>query len=144
MGRADILRDTFTELDATHKGQLSSVSIVGPRRMGRSSLLYHICQTYTQHLPNADNYRFHYVDLQQPSYNDSPTSLLTALLDDAERAIEAHPQAIELKQSLAQLRQAQAVNLVLFEQALSGLRHCLLYTSPSPRDLSTSRMPSSA
>ena len=26
----------------------------------------------------------------------------------------------------------------------SGLWHCLLYTSPSPRDLSTSRMPSSA
>ena len=24
------------------------------------------------------------------------------------------------------------------------LQHCLLYTSPSPRDLSTSRMPSSA
>ena len=27
---------------------------------------------------------------------------------------------------------------------LSRLYHCLLYTSPSPRDLSTSRMPSSA
>ena len=27
---------------------------------------------------------------------------------------------------------------------LSGLKACLLYTSPSPRDLSTSRMPSSA
>ena len=26
----------------------------------------------------------------------------------------------------------------------SGVRPCLLYTSPSPRDLSTSRMPSSA
>ena len=26
----------------------------------------------------------------------------------------------------------------------SGTRSCLLYTSPSPRDLSTSRMPSSA
>ena len=26
----------------------------------------------------------------------------------------------------------------------SGLKACLLYTSPSPRDLSTSRMPSSA
>ena len=25
-----------------------------------------------------------------------------------------------------------------------GIRSCLLYTSPSPRDLSTSRMPSSA
>ena len=28
--------------------------------------------------------------------------------------------------------------------ALAGLEACLLYTSPSPRDLSTSRMPSSA
>ena len=28
--------------------------------------------------------------------------------------------------------------------ALSGFDNCLLYTSPSPRDLSTSRMPSSA
>ena len=28
--------------------------------------------------------------------------------------------------------------------ALGCLRSCLLYTSPSPRDLSTSRMPSSA
>ena len=28
--------------------------------------------------------------------------------------------------------------------ALSAYRCCLLYTSPSPRDLSTSRMPSSA
>ena len=27
---------------------------------------------------------------------------------------------------------------------LSGAGNCLLYTSPSPRDLSTSRMPSSA
>ena len=27
---------------------------------------------------------------------------------------------------------------------LSFIKHCLLYTSPSPRDLSTSRMPSSA
>ena len=26
----------------------------------------------------------------------------------------------------------------------TGLQYCLLYTSPSPRDLSTSRMPSSA
>ena len=27
---------------------------------------------------------------------------------------------------------------------VADLEHCLLYTSPSPRDLSTSRMPSSA
>ena len=30
------------------------------------------------------------------------------------------------------------------ERQINKLYHCLLYTSPSPRDLSTSRMPSSA
>ena len=33
---------------------------------------------------------------------------------------------------------------VKFEARLYGYTICLLYTSPSPRDLSTSRMPSSA
>ena len=38
-----------------------------------------------------------------------------------------------------------AVGLVLAELERAGVRYaCLLYTSPSPRDLSTSRMPSSA
>ena len=31
-----------------------------------------------------------------------------------------------------------------FKTSVSGFSPCLLYTSPSPRDLSTSRMPSSA
>ena len=33
---------------------------------------------------------------------------------------------------------------VMAEDVVVRLRNCLLYTSPSPRDLSTSRMPSSA
>ena len=32
----------------------------------------------------------------------------------------------------------------LWRERVSGRKTCLLYTSPSPRDLSTSRMPSSA
>ena len=36
------------------------------------------------------------------------------------------------------------VNLKSFDGKMKHLRICLLYTSPSPRDLSTSRMPSSA
>ena len=35
-------------------------------------------------------------------------------------------------------------SITLFVHARYGARNCLLYTSPSPRDLSTSRMPSSA
>eukprot|EP00829_Urostomides_striatus_P017337 TRINITY_DN5960_c0_g1_i1.p1 TRINITY_DN5960_c0_g1~~TRINITY_DN5960_c0_g1_i1.p1 ORF type:complete len:169 (-),score=77.38 TRINITY_DN5960_c0_g1_i1:7-477(-) len=39
----------------------------------------------------------------------------------------------------------QMVDIAMNEAAsLSMMSHCLLYTSPSPRDLSTSRMPSSA
>ena len=33
---------------------------------------------------------------------------------------------------------------VTYEEVCTGNSGCLLYTSPSPRDLSTSRMPSSA
>ena len=43
---------------------------------------------------------------------------------------------------------ADWINIVFYSMATSALVlwgwHCLLYTSPSPRDLSTSRMPSSA
>ena len=46
------------------------------------------------------------------------------------------------------LREWVAIDLeteALVEQlTMAGLEVCLLYTSPSPRDLSTSRMPSSA
>ena len=40
---------------------------------------------------------------------------------------------------------ADEAEAICFLKLLSGRNHrCLLYTSPSPRDLSTSRMPSSA
>ena len=37
-----------------------------------------------------------------------------------------------------------AIAILIFGAILILVRNCLLYTSPSPRDLSTSRMPSSA
>ena len=39
------------------------------------------------------------------------------------------------------VKEVQLTNLGLL---MAEVLHCLLYTSPSPRDLSTSRMPSSA
>ena len=53
-----------------------------------------------------------------------------------------------LEQEEAERKQAQAeaeaAAKAAAEQAAEQARFCLLYTSPSPRDLSTSRMPSSA
>ena len=38
----------------------------------------------------------------------------------------------------------QGIGVIIDEEFSVGIIACLLYTSPSPRDLSTSRMPSSA
>ena len=76
---------------------------------------------------------------------------LTALLP-LSLALLAAPslQAEELPKAIQQLQAKGAVIKGSFD-APNGLRgyaaeyqNCLLYTSPSPRDLSTSRMPSSA
>ena len=42
------------------------------------------------------------------------------------------------------LKPVVAIYSTFLQRAYDQLIHCLLYTSPSPRDLSTSRMPSSA
>ena len=46
--------------------------------------------------------------------------------------------------SSQQLGRRQAVKAPGFDPGIRRFESCLLYTSPSPRDLSTSRMPSSA
>ena len=49
-------------------------------------------------------------------------------------------------QSRTRITQVGTVMVAVSDQdrAIEFYTHCLLYTSPSPRDLSTSRMPSSA
>ena len=42
------------------------------------------------------------------------------------------------------IHQLKSISVLQFEQKVVNIFNCLLYTSPSPRDLSTSRMPSSA
>ena len=59
-------------------------------------------------------------DLSEPDFDPDEQELAELLTDYADRANRG--EALELEQACA----------------------CLLYTSPSPRDLSTSRMPSSA
>ena len=57
--------------------------------------------------------------------------------------------AEQKQQTLDQVRQQAEMPsgrllTLLKESDINDLKYCLLYTSPSPRDLSTSRMPSSA
>ena len=71
------------------------------------------------------------------------TAMTTAMANNAAAAAPAAPQAPEPKvinTRPAPLREMDPADLLGKEQA----QNCLLYTSPSPRDLLRSRMPSSA
>ena len=58
---------------------------------------------------------------------------------------QATPTAADLDAKVAHLSYEEArAKLVEIVSRLEQGNTCLLYTSPSPRDLSTSRMPSSA
>lgn len=61
VGREDALERIFSRLEAA---QPQSVSIVGERRIGRSSLLWQVKHQAAQRLPNPQQYRLALVDAQ--------------------------------------------------------------------------------
>ena len=64
---------------------------------------------------------------------------MSSLFDIGKSAIQSYRQALAVTgQNIAN------VNTDGYKRREADLKDCLLYTSPSPRDLSTSRMPSSA
>ncbi len=67
VGRRAELQRIFAGLEVAHTGQMQSFSVVGPRRIGRSSLLFYVANRHARYLTQADNYRFAYVDLQDAS-----------------------------------------------------------------------------
>lgn len=66
VGREQELRKIFGYLNVAQTGQIQHVAVVGERRIGKSSLLYHLSQVYAQNLPQPEQYRLVYVDLDRP------------------------------------------------------------------------------
>ena len=64
--------------------------------------------------------------------------------DFKNRLLEKSCLIFEVEEAEKQKNLETYSEIIAFMQENSMNRHCLLYTSPSPRDLSTSRMPSSA
>jgi uncharacterized protein len=77
VGRKAELRRIFSALETAHTGQLQSVSVVGPRRIGKSSLLYYVAHKPT--LINSDAYRFAYVELSDANCRTLDGLLATIL-----------------------------------------------------------------
>ncbi len=90
VGRKAELQRVFSTLDSVHTGQLQSVSLVGPRRMGRSSLLYHIFQTYRSRLSSPTQFVCAYIDLTsgETSTESGLLQTILACLKDALPAAE--------------------------------------------------------
>jgi hypothetical protein len=66
IGREAELRRIFAALEIAYSEQIQSISIVGPRRSGKSSLLYYVTQIYRKSLSQPEKYRFVYIDLDDP------------------------------------------------------------------------------
>jgi hypothetical protein len=64
VGRKAELQRIFAGLEVAHTGQMQSFSVVGSRRIGKSSLLFYLTNKYSRYLAQPANYRFAYVDLQ--------------------------------------------------------------------------------
>ena len=64
---------------------------------------------------------------------------ITALTGEFKKGdlVACHSQSNEVARGFSNFNASELDQII-------GLKSCLLYTSPSPRDLSTSRMPSSA
>ncbi len=67
VGRRAELQRIFAGLEVTHTGQMQSFSVVGPRRIGKSSLLFFVTHRHKTYLKNSAKYRFAHVNLQEPS-----------------------------------------------------------------------------
>lgn len=116
VGRHVQLNRIFTTLDTLHTGQLQSASVVGPHRIGRSSLLYHVTQVYRLYLSAPERYLFVYVDLESGRYA-SQSALLKGILQGL---LDALPPAglNPLRQRLAEVVQSPELSLADFETAV--------------------------
>lgn len=105
VGRRAELRRIFAGLDVAHTGQMQSFSVVGPRRIGKSSLLFYVAQRYARYLRDAAPYRFAYIELQ-----DARCHTLVGLLNEI------------LTQLGAGERAGTASPLVAFQDAILALK----------------------
>jgi hypothetical protein len=76
VGRRAELQRIFAGLEVAHTGQMQSFSVVGPRRIGKSSLLFYVTNRYARYLAQAAQYRFGYFEL-----SDAHCRTLDGLLD---------------------------------------------------------------
>lgn len=119
VGREAELRRIFSALETNHTGQLQHYSIVAPRRMGKSSLLYHVTQIFSGRLRNPENYRFVYIDLDD-AHCHTQAGLLAHILDKLELS---HPRLPSLEGFQERIEREQARKIFWTVLCLDEFEH---------------------
>ena len=116
---------------------LNSIAILGRPNVGKSSLFNKLTKTRNAIVSDfsglTKDRNFGYASIKDQQYLVIDTGGVGSEITEFSAAITEQA-----------LIAAEDSNLILFLIDASEELTCLLYTSPSPRDLSTSRMPSSA
>jgi hypothetical protein len=86
----------------TRLRKMQSTAVIGERRIGKSSLIYHLMQTGAQRL-NDPSYRFHYFDLQEADFHTA-TDFLQTILSKLGASAEAVQAAEPLNRNLIAFR----------------------------------------
>ena len=86
----------------------------------------------------------HVIESQIPEFVNQESPLFASFLNQYYESLEHKSGAVDLANNLPEYRKVGAFNAETLTTSTTLTDNCLLYTSPSPRDLSTSRMPSSA
>jgi hypothetical protein len=117
IGRKEVLRDIFNCLETAHTGQMQSVSVVGPHRMGRSSLLCYIAGRYALHLKTPAAYRIAYISLHDAECQ-TPGELLRKILKELRINLKSgkNVSASEFQQTLAQLKKQNIHPVVCLDE----------------------------
>lgn len=110
VGRTKELQTIFSALETAHSGQLQHVQVVGERRIGKSSLLYYVTQTYQQRLAQPEKYRFVYVDLDD-AHCHTLEGLLKFILNQLN--VSARPTLANFQEAIEELNRRQGIYPVL-------------------------------
>jgi uncharacterized membrane protein (Fun14 family) len=124
IGRRAELQRIFAGLEVAHTGQMQSFSVVGPRRIGKSSLLFYVAQRYARYLHDAAPYRFAYIELQ-----DAHCHTLTGLLDGILKQLGAGqlvgnaPPLVEFQDAILALKARDILPVVCLDEFEELIHH---------------------
>ena len=122
IGREAELRYIFDRLGpVAETGQPQSISVVGDRRIGKTSLLYYLAQVYRQRLSQPDAYLFAHLDLESAACQTVPGllgAILQALLGQIDGKSKVARNLRDQRQAIAAGHQ---VTLVEFEEAIKDI-----------------------